>query len=118
MPHEVPSDTGDDDDHSAHGGRAGLVVVRREQVRVNLLAKGSSREGANPKRGDEQGEEKADATGLHQTQHEVLRNNSSATTRSSKESTVSPKVCVVSWPLPATTTTSPRDASESASSMA
>src|SRR5690606_3889784 len=75
----------------------------------------------------EQGDQRRDRAGDHHRDHwlppspvspAISRRTSRTTARSSNGRTSSPTVCVVSWPLPATTTTSPGRAAARAVSIA
>ena len=108
-----------DDPADERGGEDGQPAHRRRALLghvvlgpVVLLAEDRLAEPARPERGDEeprddQRQHAGDDPGDHDGDH-VRRSSSRRTTaRSSNGTTFAPMVCVVSWPLPATTTTSP-----------
>ena len=119
--HEPPDERCRDDGDAAHGGRAllGQVVlgamIGLAQDRLALAAVAEERD---QPAGREQRDHHGGGTRDHDGDHERPCSNSRTTTRSSNGTTVSPMVCVASWPLPATSTTSPLTAICSATAMA
>ena len=107
-----------DDGDPAHRRRAllGHVVLGAEVLLAeDRLAEATGPERRDQEAGHEQRQDPGDDAGDHDGDH---CSSSRTTARSSNGSTRSPIVCVVSWPLPATTTTSSAPAWSSAGAIA
>ncbi len=112
---QEPDQDGPDDADPAHGGSARLGDVDLGAVLADLLADVVLEQPADEERGRQHGHPQGDAARGHEGDHRAAlrarrtarRGRPPPSTRSSKGTASPPVVCVASWPLPASRTTSP-----------
>src|SRR5262245_55256659 len=117
MSDDVARECGGDDRDSTHRRRARLLLVSFGAVLADRLADAAPAQQVDQKVRADERDRHRDPRRDQETDH-VASNTSAATSRSSNGATSSPIACVVSWPLPAMTTTSPGRASPSARAIA